>query len=206
MPRWLSATIYRLLLALSDKSVHRGIIISISEIDDGERSALVPRICAALDLIARYDPRRFVRIVRDVPVVRIGIHPEYPAVWLQPAQACELSRSFLRSPTATPAAIASAIVHEALHARLHRCGIRYDESTRVRVEQLCFEAQRCFASRLPPPEGPALVAQAERQMARDDQYWTDAAFAARRLHHFVAIGVPRWLAKLLNRLAQRGAA
>ena len=114
---------------------------------------VLPKVERALQLIKLHDRRRYDRLLRDLERVLVGVLSGSIGRFDRRLSACELEIRFVLDEASSPA-IASppTIVHEATHARLWRCGIRYDEKRRHRVEVLCFRRELAFAARLPNPE------------------------------------------------------
>jgi hypothetical protein len=109
--------------------------------------ASLRRVEDALRLIETYDPRRYRRFLRDLERIWVvptagGIAHFDRSIW-----ACALDPRFILSEMTASGDIAEAIVHEATHARLWRCGFRYSEEVRSRVEAICFRRERAFAGR-----------------------------------------------------------
>lgn len=112
---------------------------------------------------------------------------------------CELQENFVRAETTSIAQIASAIVHEATHARLMRLGFGYEEPKRLRIERICFGAQRGFARRL--PDGEELVKEVEESQAYyGEAYFSDAGRREADLEGLRMLGVPKWIVWLLAKL------
>jgi hypothetical protein len=115
-----------------------------------------------------------------------------PSIW-----ACVLDPRLVLNEMTTSEEIASTIVHEATHARLWRCGFRYSEETRLRVEAVCMRRERAFANRL--PNGEEIRVGADRRLTAyaGQDYWTDEAFRRRyeegAFEALEYLGVPKWL-------------
>ena len=91
---------------------------------------------------------------------------------------CELNEVFVRDEETSVAQIASVIVHETTHARLMRFGFGYEEPKRVRIEHICFSAQRAFVRRLPNADE-LLTEIEETKSYFDEAYFSDAGRATR---------------------------
>jgi hypothetical protein len=147
--------------------------------DKENAEASLQRVRDALHLIKTYDPRRYRRLLLDVERIWVavivgGIAHFEASIW-----ACVLDPRLVLNETKTSEDIASAIVHEATHARLWRCGFRYSENVRSRVEAVCFRREQAFATRL--PNGEQIRDRADRCLTAyaDKGHWTDAAFHQR---------------------------
>src|SRR5882672_12744248 len=86
----------------------------------------------------------------------------------------------------TPAHVAATIIHEATHARLMTAGVGYEPERRAKVERICFKAEIAFASRL--PDGQPIIDEAQAQIKRDPEVWTDQAARARRVSKLRELG------------------
>lgn len=151
----------------------------------------------ALRLIKAHDPRRYRRLLRDLeriwvlPIVGSIAHFE-ASIW-----ACVLDPRFILDGTKTAEEIAGVIVHEATHARLWRCGYRYSEEVRSRVEAICFRCERAFAARL--PNGEQIQEDADRKLKdyANQEFWTDQAFRQRYEEELPKVleysGMPKWM-------------
>ena len=121
--------------------------------------ALVDAVVAGVELLARVDPRRALRLRLDMPrVVLLDAMPGPATAGFAPgARACCLNSRFLTdAPTGTrPALVALLLAHEATHARLDRLRpLPWRRGVRDRVERVCLRAELAFAARLPvPPYG-----------------------------------------------------
>ena len=76
--------------------------------------------------------------------------PSRRAEFNESLRACILDERYVAGSTLE--LIASTIVHEATHARLSRCGIKYKESLRSRIEAICLRRELAFAAKLPNGE------------------------------------------------------
>jgi hypothetical protein len=157
---------------------------------------LLDKVDAALLLLTSYDPVRLARIRRDLGCLFIRPAAGNLAEYHRSLRECVLDPEYLAAADTTPALIAGTIVHEATHARLDSLGFGYAPALRARIERLCFEAEIAFARRL--PDGSAVIAMAQRQLAQDPWVWTDEAQRARGIRALAKLGVPRWLLRLLR--------
>ncbi len=164
-----------------------------------ESETALQRTEQALQLIKRYDPVRYGRIVKDVERVWVRLLPNILGNFDDSIHACELDTRFvLASP---PELVAATIVHEATHARLHHRGIGYEEELRARVEAVCFRRELAFAAKL--PHGEQVHEQAGRSLALcvSPDHWTNASLNEHFLEGYVEtlrdFGVPNWLLRVL---------
>ena len=168
-------------LRLSHRRDHRGFrILTFLPSEDGMNEAAAARITLALDLIAACDPRRFARIRRDMPnirVIRTGGGLFDPTDWT-----CVVDwTAVMWQPVAH---LAETIVHEATHARLSNRGVRPTARNLARVERRCCAEQVDFLRRLPPEcaaEAARSVAWIEQCLAAPEPWYGRRAWALRPL-------------------------
>jgi hypothetical protein len=115
---------------------------------------------------------------------------------------CELQEEFIRNENTSVAQVASAIVHEATHARLMRLGFGYEEHDRLRIEHICFSAERAFARRLPNADE-LLTEIEETKSYYGEAYFSDTGQRDAKLEGLRTLGVPRWIVWLLAKLTSR---
>ncbi len=155
------------------------------------------RVEAALRLIKASDRRRYDRVIRDLDRVWVRLLTTGAAQFDPSLRACLLDERFVLAETTDPVLIATMIVHEATHARLWRCGIRYDEDQRQRVEAICFRRELAFARRL--PNGQSAREAAKDALAISPSYWTNVASQDREVEGSIQVlrhlG-SNWLARL----------
>jgi hypothetical protein len=156
------------------------------------------RVKDALGLIQAYDRQRYSRIIRDLERVWVRLLTTGAAQFNPSIRACVLDERFVLADTTDPELIAAVIVHEAAHARLWRCGIRYDEDLRQRVEAVCFRRELAFARRL--PNGQRAREWAENALATTPTYWTNVAAHERDLEGSIQVLrhlQPNWVARVV---------
>jgi hypothetical protein len=189
----------RILLRLSTGKSIDGLRIRAS--DQGE--AGLRRVEEALGIIKTFDRRRYDRILHDLELVWVRLLPAALACFNESLKACEIDTRFALDEASKPEIIAAAIVHEATHARLARCGIRYDENMRIRIEDICVRRELAFAARLPNGE-PTQVWSASR-LHTPPETFTDAAFDQRtregELEVLRLLGTPEWAVRIVLTLA-----
>lgn len=151
-----------------------------------------PRVLRALELISKQDPKRYARLHRDLK--RILVFTETGPEYWPELRACVLNRRSVDQESAI--GLATTIVHEATHARLWHAGHRYPEHLRARVEQICTRAEVGFLRTIPGTE--ALV---ERVVERStEEWWSEDALTKRYAEKLGAVGAPRWVVNLFQRL------
>ena len=133
------------------------------DIDTGQ---VIERLTQALDLIARYAPRRFRRLQQDFAGIVVRRFPCRGA-FFHASRECLVELTFTVNPRHTLAEIAASIVHEATHARVaSMCGPLSPE-LRAREERLCRQAELQFGLAL--PDGAVVVERARASLALADQ-------------------------------------
>ena len=156
------------------------------------------RVEDSLRLIKAYDRHRYNRIVRVPERVWVRLLTTGAAQFSPFLQACILDERFVLADTTDSELVAAAIVHEATHARLWRCGIRYDEDLRQRVEAVCFRRELAFARRL--PNGHRVREWAEDALGTSSSYWTNVASHERELEGSIQVLrhlEPNWVARIV---------
>ncbi len=144
----------------------------------------------ALDLICRFDPRRFNRMKRDVR--GIAVTTRGASYYDTSLRLIYLDRAVIGEK---PDYIASTIVHEAVHARLYRSGVRSYVRIPQRHEELCTAEEIEFASKLPQSE--ALVEGLKGALAKP--WWTEESRRKRIALFAERHNLPDWLKNLLVR-------
>jgi hypothetical protein len=167
-----------------------GILLSAFT-DKAKRDIALERVAQALELIRRHDPGGFRRVQRDVKRILVCWLPWAWGEFKADLALCMLNEDHVCAPETSAAGIASTVIHEATHARLSRAGVPYDEQLRPRIEHICFRAQRRFGQRL--PDGADVVALAERQLGRTDDFLSDDARWRRLVDVARTRGLPSWL-------------
>ena len=194
-PEWVG---HQAILRMSRHRRVLGIELSAYMLRDHYRLVFFGRVQRALELMARYEPRRLARIQRDVRTIcgMSGGPNEYHRV----------GRSIMLSmPTvlaSQPAELAMVIVHEATHGRIDNCGIMYFAENRGRIETACVRQETVFARCL--PGGDALADASIAKLA--DPWWSDQDLAEWQSLKLKAEDVPPWLARIIERSLRRRAA
>jgi hypothetical protein len=165
-----------------------------------EKEALVfEKIEKALQLIENYDSRRFAQTQRYIKSIFVFGDPAAYGYWHQSLQMCELQENFVRAEETPISGIASAIIHETAHARLMRLGFGYEEPKRLRIEHICFVAERAFVRRLPDSE--ELTEELDEKHAYYGEYhFSDAGRREAELEALRKLGVPKWMVWLFAKL------
>ena len=162
------------------------------------RPVFFGRVQRALELIARYEPRRFERIRRDVRTIR-GVTGG-PNFYQRVGRGVVLSLPTVLSTAA--ANLAMTIVHEATHGRLEDRDIRYYDENRARIEAACVRQAAIFARSLPGGEA---LADAEVKIL-ENPWWSDEAMRDGTLRFARAEELPSWAIRLIEWRFKRRAA
>lgn len=166
----------------STRIVVHGLPVRVENTRPDIRTELViERLTAALDLIARYAPRRYRRLRQDIAgfvVERFACR----GAFFPDRRECLVELTFTVNPAHGLPEIAASIVHEATHARVaRRCGM-LPLTMRPREERLCRMAELEFGLAL--PDGAVVVERARASLALSDREVApvvDWAEAARRI-------------------------
>jgi hypothetical protein len=171
---------------------------------EDEPEPILRRIEQALALIKRYDRVRYDRLIRDLKRVWVVVLPTGLANFESKIHTCKIDTRYFLAATTTPELIAAVIVHEATHARLWRCGIRYKEAQRPRIEEICLRREIALAAKLPNGEDVRDRAERTLPLCASGDYWTDAAFFARYVEGSVEalryLGTPDALVRIARAL------
>ena len=159
------------------------------------------RHAEAVRFLAQHDPRRMRQLRRDVKRILILRNPIGPAAYMPRVAAAVLDCDMVKHP---PAASAALLVHEATHARLWRRGIRDMPSYHGRIERRCNREMLAFIRQAP---GAGYLEEWARQLAAAvPDYAADSAEVKRRkLAGLGQLGIPSWLARLVDRLLRASA-
>jgi len=191
----------RLMLWLSTGRNINGLWVGSME---GEPNAGLRRVEDALALIKHHDPLNYSRIRRNLARILVNLLPDASAHYDRSLNACVFDERFVVAEAATLESIAATIVHEATHARLERCGIKYEERLRPRIEAICAGRELAFATKL--PDSAALrgqLAYARQWYEANPEYYSDARFRERDIRgHIKALrylGTPGWFIRVMLR-------
>lgn len=133
------------------------------------------RLSEALELIERYQPRRFRRLSGDIKAIRIERFPTRGA-FLPQERVILTELTFLARRDISAAPVASSILHEGVHARVHAFrnavsgGLRGQQSpgSMAREERMCRRAELEFGRSLPSELGAPVIERAEASLALVD--------------------------------------
>lgn len=190
----------RFMFAISRKHNRDG--IEVAMLLPGKKGPFVIlKINQALDLISKFDLRRYLHIRRDVKKIWVSTAQPGIAKWMNELQMCILDRDYFCRDNVSASRMALTIVHEATHARLCKLKIKYTEDIRDRVEEICIKSEIAFAKRL--PDGQKLVEMAESKLKRPKSFYTDAQLQQRNLDALAAFRKKTWVACILYPILKR---
>jgi len=168
--------------SVAEHHVVRGMAIRVIKTrPDIQTAEVLERLQGALDLIARYAPRRYRRLPHDISgfiVQRFACRGAFfPA-----SRECLVELTFTVNPRHGLPEIAASIVHEATHARVARMCRTRSPDQHAREERLCRRAELELGLAL--PDGAVVVTRARASLALADREVApvvDWAEAARRV-------------------------
>jgi hypothetical protein len=141
----------------------------------------------------------YARIVRELARVWVFVLSNARAEYRDSLKACMLDERYIAG--SSPEQLASTIVHEATHARLARCGIKYEEKLRPRIEAVCLRRQLAFVTKL--PGGAVLQEEIMRTLewcGTSTEWFSNENFRERDNdgldEAFRHAGTPEWLIKI----------
>jgi hypothetical protein len=193
----------RALWALSRHDSTYGLRIGVPW-NEPNRSVAGSKLRAALDLIAAIEPRRVLRMRRDVDRLLITSVQTGWGQFHPPLRMCLLDEDYVCRSSTAREDVALTLIHEATHARLSAVGLRYLPDRRARIERVCLTQELVFASKLANAAG--FVGRLERALALPDTTWSDAAQADRRMRVIRSWGWPKWIVRALEWAHRRRAA
>jgi len=165
-----------------------------------ERTIAATKLRYALQLLARFDPERHVRVLRDLTAVIVLRDTVAAASIDESTRVCLLSGAQIRLDK-NGLATAILLVHEATHGMLLRRGFCIEACGRGRVERCCTRAQASFVRHLPEFAGKqeilkSLSVSEEETLAAD---YSPAARRRRLADKLREIGWPNWLVRFVAR-------
>jgi hypothetical protein len=169
-----------------------------------DKDIAAAKLRAALDLIATSQPRRLIRLQRDLRRILVTFVQVADAQYSAPTRTVLLDETYVCKPDVTSSHLATTIVHEATHARLFTAGIGYPVALRPRIERLCMRQELAFAERL--LDGSAAAVRARHGLNLPDETWHPEVVLNRRLALIRSWGWPEWLVRVIERGARSSAA
>lgn len=141
---------------------HSGIRLVGTHFGEGENQVFVDCTKDALDLIQKYDPHRFRRILREVRIID-NCPLTSAGRYNRQSRSCEIDFPHYRDTTGgylhtrhrgtdeyqrSLALYAASLIHEATHGKFDSHGILYTAKNRLRIERLCHQEEARFYARL----------------------------------------------------------
>lgn len=167
-----------------------------------ERAEVFEELSAALHLIREYSPEKFSAMQKDISVIFVHGYLRPPAQYVPKQNMIQLNERYILDPRSSRGSLACVLIHEAQHARLFRLGFGYDQTNRIRIERLCFRAERSFARRLPDGRNLVSEVQAFLDMDLEAMYSKEGRLRA-DLRGLRDVGCPDWLVRTLEWIARR---
>jgi hypothetical protein len=199
----LQSGITHLQWALTRRELMHGIPTGVPR-SQPDKDIAATKLRAALDLIATRQPRRLIRLQRDLRRILVTFVQVADAQYSAPTRTVLLDETYVCNPEVTSSHLATTIIHEATHARLFTAGIGYPTALRPRIERLCMRQELDFAERL--PDGGAAAARARHGLNLPDKTWYPDVVLDRRLALIRSWGWPEWLVRIIERGGRRSAA
>jgi len=168
---------------VEQRVVHGLAVRVVNTRPDIETEHVIQRLSAALDLIARYTPRRYRRLRQDLAgfvVQRFACR----GAFFPESRECLVELTFAVNPQHALPEIAASIVHEATHARVARMCRTRPPRKQAQEERLCRKAELELGLALPDAQGQVVVQRALASLALADHQVAPAvdwAEAARRV-------------------------
>ena len=133
---------------------HRGIAIAGASFSRGSGPEFLKRTIEALELVNRFDARRFRRVQQEI---RFIIHAELPsgADYRRVGRFCCVDYTrydFGKDHDWYLRCYAAALVHEATHGAIYSRHVGYTRRSRLRIEKLCHTEELRFLRRLDTPD------------------------------------------------------
>lgn len=183
----LRAALYPYLIRTSPRQTCLGIEVADLTNDEADPQPYFAKVTAALEIIAKHEPRRLDRIRRDLRHIVIFKQPG-AAYWVDIA-ACALPPSIASNDAED---VALTIVHEATHARIRSRGIPYNPAQQARNERICVNEEVFFTAFL--ADG---AERAAKRIARLEAPWWTAVQLRDWKFETLRRNAPPWLARLL---------
>ena len=137
----------RLLRLVSAKHVALGVPTYLAIVDHDELATAKEQLNLSVALIARYEPRKYERLKRDLRGILVHPFAAIPrAQYNRLTRYCELTPSLVL--THDIVTIACAIIHEGTHARFRRVRA-HDPGRRLEVERVSLSQEILFLEQLP---------------------------------------------------------
>lgn len=186
-------------LARGPREVMHGVPVVVFRDDAARVRARMDRVRAALELVARHDPKSLAGMADHFDHVQVLSTLGVPnAQYLHGERLCLLSAAYLDRPETEPARLAMTLVHEFTHARhLSRGGGA--TMSLAQQEWLCIGAELAFVRKVPGTE--PLRRAARKRLERRPDFYDRPAEKQREADFIHAQRLPRWFVWMMERLA-----
>jgi len=165
----------RLLRLVSAKHVALGVPTYLAIVDHDELATAKEQLNLSVALIARYEPRKYERLKRDLRGILVHPFAAIPrAQYNRLTRYCELTPSLVL--THDIVTIACAIIHEGTHARFRRVRAHHP-GRRLEVERACLSQEILFLDQLPGMAQRAAEIRAVIENLRSDDFTDSARWA-----------------------------
>ncbi|HYR07351.1 MAG TPA: hypothetical protein VEQ60_06275 [Longimicrobium sp.] len=174
------------------ENIH-GLEVVIHRTDAACTRARLDKVRAALDVVARHDPRSLEAMRTHFSAIlvwrwMVGANGSY----LHSERLCTLYCDYVGDADTEPARIAMTLIHELTHAKHDSRAPRRQPMSREHAEWLCIGAELAFIKKVPGTEH--LRQAAERRLERRPQFYSRAADLERQIEQLEAAGGHRWTA------------
>ena len=186
-------------LARGPREVMHGVPVVVFRDEAPRERALLDRVRAALDLVARHDAKSLAAIVDHFDHIQVLSTLGVPnAQYLHAERLCVLSAEYLERDTTEAARLAMTLVHELTHARQ----LSRDRPVKMSVAQaewLCIGAELAFVRKVPGTEH--LQRAARKRLERRPDFYARPADKEREAEYIRAQNFPRWWMWMMERLS-----
>ena len=184
---------FRVVTGVCSQHDSHGLPVWLLLYKERERKLILERLNSSLELLKRYAPARYSRVLRSLRGILVmgsgAVRADYDPL----ERVCRLAETFVHDAGTTSAGIASTLVHEATHGWLFDRGIGYEPPVRHRVEQICTQASLTTSKRFPNAQDE--VDRCRRQLELGPSEFSDAAFLELSAQKLRESGCPDWLVR-----------
>lgn len=198
---WRLETIRRRSLAHGPREQMHGLTVVTYPSDAGHARALLDRVRAALDLVARHDPKSLASMRDHFDHVQVFYTlGAFNAQYLHAERLCLLSGEYVERESTEPARLAMTLIHELTHAR-HLSRPNPQPLSVAQAEWLSIGAELAFVKKVP---GTARLQNAARKrLERRPDFYERPAQKQRDAEFIHRQNLPRWMMWIGERLAGR---
>jgi hypothetical protein len=185
---------------------HLGLDVRYAWLAIPDAEHVLPKLFAAIDLLADTSPKHFARVRRHVRGLMLFPTPGANAQWVESLGLILIAPEYVVRPEIPVAEVASAIVHEATHGWLGSLGIGYDEPARGRVERVCIAAQVAFVRKVPGADDTREILEMCLDVGELTTAYSRVALMESELRGLRDLGTPEFLIRVVRAIARRRAA